>query len=118
MIMGAQYQLITNIVHTATGQHLIKGFLALNEDEEFDANNSRHMDSAVAFICWNQMLQELLKAEDGDAEKAIVNAQRTFRLKSHTALIYMRDHAPEAEVSEFVAQVDDFIKISILLLTC
>jgi len=113
-----RYIISININHNIAGLHSIKGFLATGENEEYNANNPMHLNSTVAWLCWDQMIKSILQKCDDDVDLAIKVTQRDYKLQQGKNILYMRKHAREEDVSYFIAQVDNFIKVSLLLGSC
>jgi len=110
----ATFLISTKINETNNGLHVIKGFLATSDDEEYNATIARHLNSTVAWICWDQMLQNIIRVNHGDIELAITTTLRDYKLRSGKNIMYMRKYANDQEVSNFIEQVDNFIRDKIL----
>jgi hypothetical protein len=107
------YILKVAVYHTPGGVHLIRGFLVTDINETFGLT---HQDKYASWCGSRQDLLNILGDVDFDVDVAINFSQRKFRLDSGKNLLKMRKQTSENEVDKFLAEVDDFIKISILLI--
>jgi len=110
----ATYLIKVKINQTTKGLNSIKGFLAISADEEYDASIPRHLESTVAWVCWDQMLDNIIRVNENNVDLAIKLTQRDYKLRQGKTIMYMRKHADDDEVSRFIEQVDSFIKAKLL----
>jgi hypothetical protein len=113
-----KFQVKISVLHSRDGIHSIRGFLSTDDDEEYDISNPLHINSTVSWMCWNEMIQQILISNNNDAYMAIKVTQRKFKIHMSDGIKYMRKYGDDEEVSDFIAQVDNFIQVSILLGTC
>jgi hypothetical protein len=113
-----EFQVKISVVHSREGLHSIRGFLCTEDDEEYDITNPLHTKSTVSWMCWNDMIQQILTSNNDDVYQAIKVTQRQYKLNMNEGIKFMRKYGDDEEVSEFIAQVDNFIQVSILLGTC
>lgn len=112
------YIINIDINHNERGLHSIKGFVAQSKEEEYDSSAPIHLNSTVGWICWDAMIKSILEQCDNDVNIAIRVTQREFKLRQGKKIMYMRKYVDDEDVSDFIAKVDNFIKVSLLLGTC